>query len=181
MARIACRVFVLLALTLAGCAPGPRLGEVAASLPPPGSHARLFVYRDYDLSQDLQWVPVYVNGAEIGGVGPGHVLVCDLPPGLYTIAPRAEYLWPDQAKTVRVDAGQAIYAKVGSFWTTGSRAPSVRLAALRLSPGQLADSTVNPGPTLRPVFVVTLQDPAVGQRDAGAMWYAPCNAPYAPG
>ena len=83
-------VFLWLALALVACAPTPRLGEVAAKLPPPGKSARLFVYRDYDLGQSLQWAPVEVNGAEIGGVGPGHVIVCDLPPGVYPVAPRTE-------------------------------------------------------------------------------------------
>jgi hypothetical protein len=175
------RVLGLLVLALAGCAPPPRLAEVAAQLPPPGNAARLFVYRDYDLAQSLQAVPVYVNGSEIGGVAPGHVLVCSLPPGVYTLAPRADYLWPDQAKTVRVAAGQEIYAKVGSFWTTGSAAPPVTLAALRLPAKQLADSTLSPGPNLVPVFVLTLQNPAIGQSEVGALWYAPCNPPFAPG
>jgi hypothetical protein len=164
---------VLLALALAGCTPTPRLGEIAASLPPSGNNARLFVYRDYNLSQSLLWEPVYVNGAEIGGVGPGRVLVCDLPPGLYTIAPRAEHLWPDQAKTVRVAAGEAIYAKVGSFWMVGFGTRSFKLAA--------AGVPVNNGTILVPIFVVMLQDPAIGQREVGALWYAPCTPPYAPG
>jgi len=180
VARTGWRVLLLMALALAGCAPGERLGEVAATLPPPGSNGRLFVYRDLDLAQNQQWVRVTVNDTEIGGVGPGHVIVCDLPPGLYTIAPRTEYLWPDQAKTVRVAAGQTVYAKVGSAWTTGSRAAPVRLAALRPGAGQLADANQSPGPNLEPIFVVMLQDPAAGGRDTGALWYAPCNPPYAP-
>jgi hypothetical protein len=179
VARRGWRVLVLLALALASCAPTPRLSEITATLPPPGNHARLFVYREYDLGQSLLWEPVYVNGAEIGGVGPGHVLVCDLPPGLYTIAPRAEHLWPNQAKTVHVAAGQVVYAKVGSFWMGSGTRPS-KLAALH--PGdQLADMTASDGFTLYPVFVIMLEDPAVGQREVGALWYAPCNPPYAPG
>jgi len=167
---------VLLALVVAGCAPTPRLDEIAASLPPSGNNARLFVYRAYDLSQSLTWEPVYVNGTEIGGVGPGHVLVCDLPPGLYTIAPRAERLWPDQAKTVRVAAGEAVYAKVGSFWMVGFGTRPFKLAAL-----QMAGVTVNGGTNLVPIFVVMLQDPANGRHEVGTLWYAPCNPPYAPG
>ena len=181
MAKIGWRVFLLLALALAGCAPTPRLGEIAARLPPAGKNARLFVYRDYDLGQSLLWVPIEVNSAKIGGVGPGHVVVCDLPPGVYTIAPRAEYLWPDQAKTVRVEAGQAIYAKVGSLWTSGSGTRPVKLAALRAPADQMTDITASPGANVVPVFVIMLQDPAIGEREVGALWYAPCNPPYAPG
>jgi len=181
VARTGLRLFVLFALALAGCAPTPRLGEIAARLPPLGNHARLFVYRDYNLAQSLLWEPVYVNGAEIGGVGPGHVLVCDLSPGLYTIAPRAEQLWPDQAKTIRVAAGQAIYAKVGSFWKEGSGTRPFKLAALRPTAAQLADMTAGAGANIVPVFVIMLQDPVIGERDVGGLWYAPCNPPYAPG
>jgi len=181
VARIGWSVLVLLALALAGCARTPRLAEVSARLPALRNEARLFVYRDYNLAQSLQAVPVYVNGTEIGGVGPGDVLVCNLPPGDYTIAPRADHLWPDQAKTVRVAAGQAIYAKVGSFWSTASGPRPFRLAALRLDGNQLADTTVNPGPNLVPIFVVMLQNPATALSEVGALWYAPCNPPFAPG
>jgi hypothetical protein len=122
-----------------------------------------------------------VNGLEIGGVGPGQVLVCDLPPGTYTIAPRAEHLWPNQAKTVRVGVGQAIYANVGSFWMSSSRTPTFKLAALSGPGVQLADMTISPGSNLVPIFVVTLQNRAIAQGEVGAYWYKPCDPPYAPG
>lgn len=171
---------MLLALALVRCAPAPRFSEIAATLPPPGNDARLFIYRDYDLAQSLLAEPVYVNGAEIGGVGPGRVLVCDLPPGAYTIAPRAEHLWPDQAKTVRAAAGQAIYAKVGSFWMSASAPRPFEVAALRSPANRMADATIPNGTNLAPIFVIMMQDPGVGRREVGGLWYAPCDAPYAP-
>jgi hypothetical protein len=152
-------VLVVLAL-LAGCAAPPRFAEIAARLPPPDGHARLFVYRAYDLAQSLAWVPIFVNGAEIGGVGPGHVLLCDLPPGTYTIAARSQGLWPGQEKTVAARPGQQIYAEIGSF--------------------RSIDPTVSVGQVLTSTYVVMLKDTAAGSRDVAALWYAPCAAPYAP-
>jgi hypothetical protein len=151
------RISVLCALALVGCAAeGPRFDQVAASLPQSPGGARLLVYRDYDLAQSLAWVPIFVNGVELGGVGPGHVLVCDLPPGTYTTEARSEGLWPDQAKAVTVGAGQTVYAKIGSF------------------------RGVNPdthGQELISTYVVMLQDTATGRRDVGPLWYTPCEHP----
>lgn len=156
MAAAVRRIFVLFALMLAGCAAGPRQNESTARLPPPGANARLFVYRNYDLAQSLAWVPIFVNGTEIGGVGPGHVLVCDLPPGTYTIEPRSQGLWPEQAKTVSAGPGQTVYARIGSF--RGAN-PDTH--------GQQLIST----------YAVMLQDTTTGQRDVGSLWYTPCEHP----
>jgi hypothetical protein len=159
MAKLWQPLFAIIALVAAGCADHPRLAETAAQLSPPGNKARLFIYRDYDVAQSLAWVPIFLNGANSGGVGPGHVLVCDLSPGTYTIDPKSAGLYPDQAKTVTVAAGQDIYAKIGSF------------------------RTINPtsrNQSLMSTFVVTLEDTATGQGKVGPLWYTPCGAPYAP-
>src|SRR5262249_24923288 len=94
--------------------------------------------------------------------------------------PRAERLWPNQAKTVRAAAGQAIYGKVGSFWMSASRPPPFELAALYTRANQVIDVGDRSGVNLVPIFVMMMQDPAVGQREVGPLWYAPCNPPYAP-
>jgi hypothetical protein len=153
------RFVVLIAVLAAGCADQPRFAQISAQLPPPDGHARLFVYRAFDLGQSLEWVPVFVNGSTIGGVGPGRVLVCYLPPGTYTIAAKSEGLWPNQTKTVAVAAGQEIYAKVGSFRQIGP--------------------TDDTGGGFLSTFVIMLEDTAAGRQDVAQLWYAPCDAPFA--
>lgn len=153
------RLLMLLALALAGCggamdANAPRYDAVAAQLPLQEGKARLLLYRDYDLAQSLAWVPVKLNGSDIGGVGPGRVMVCDVPPGTYKLEAQSQGLWPGQDKTVSVAAGQLVYAKIGSFKTIDPD-----------TPGQHLIST----------FVVMLQDSASGRRDVGQLWYTPCQ------
>lgn len=161
MARALLRLLALnMALLMAGCADAPRLYQVSAQLPPLDGRARLFVYRIYNLSQSLEWVPVSVNRTGIGGVGPGHVLVCYLPPGTYTIDARSEGLWPNQTKTVAVAAGQDIYAEIGSF--------------RGLNP------TDSSGSGVLSTFVVMLRDTATGERAVAQLWYRPCREPFAP-
>jgi hypothetical protein len=153
------RFVVLIAVLAAGCADTPRFAQISAQLPPPDGHARLFVYREYDLGQSLEWVPVAVNGSGIGAVGPGHVLVCYLSPGTYTIAAKSQGLWPNQTKTVAAAAGQEIYAKVGSFREAGP--------------------TDDGSGGLLSTFVIMLEDTPAGRRDVAQLWYAPCEAPFA--
>ncbi|HZB90126.1 MAG TPA: hypothetical protein VE397_01715 [Stellaceae bacterium] len=161
MVRVPLRLFVLItALLTAGCADAPRFDQVSAQVPPVDGRARLFVYRTYDLSQSLQWVPVSVNGTGIGGVGPGHVVVCYLPPGTYTIDARSEGLWPDQAKTVAVAAGQDVYAEIGSF--------------------EGLDPTDESGAGMESTFVVMLEDTAAGRSAIAQLWYEPCQGLFAP-
>jgi hypothetical protein len=146
------RLVVLLVFALAGCAgQAPTFDDVAATLPPvPPGEVRVFVYRDFEPYQSLSWVPVFLNGNEIGAVGPGHVILRDVPPGTYRIEAKSEGLWPDQAKTVDALAGQAIYAKITSF--------------KGLNP------SVSSGATMT-TFVVTLMDPATARHEIGTLWY----------
>lgn len=145
------RLVLLLALVAAGCASLPTFDQASARLPPiPAGEARIFVYRDYEPYQSLSWVPVFFNRATIGAVGPGHVLMRDVPPGTYTIEPKSEGLWPDQAKSVRVAAGDTVYAKIESFnglEATGS------------------------SDELQTTFVAVLVDPIAARREIGPLWY----------
>jgi hypothetical protein len=149
--RISARLALLCGALLAACAPAPTYDQVSATLPAlaPGQ-ARIFVYRDFQPYQSLAWVPVFLNGTNIGAVGPGKVMQRDLPPGSYTIEAKSEELWPDQAKIVALAPGQTAYAKIESF--RGISSNSVEGADI-------------------PTFVIVLIDPAQARREIGGLWY----------
>ena len=146
------RVIALVLLALAACAgEQPTFDQVAARLPPASANtARIFVYREFQPYQSLEWVPVFLNGVTVGAVGPGKVILRDVAPGTFTIEAKSEGLWPEQVKTVAVQAGQTIYAKITSF--------------KGLNP------TVN-RPAELVAFVVVLMDPATAQREIGPLRY----------
>jgi uncharacterized protein DUF2846 len=157
------RLCVLLVVALAGCAgPSPIFDDIAATLPPLApDRARIFVYRDFEPYQSLSWVPVFLNGNQVGAVGPGHVILRDVPPGTYRIEAKSEGLWPNQTKTVTATAGQTIYAKITSF--------------KGLNP------TVSSGGIMT-TFVVTLMDPATARHEIATLWYtAKARRPAAAG
>lgn len=152
------RLLLLALLAAAGCAQQqPTFDQVSASLPPvPVNAARIFVYRAFEPYQSLSWVPIFFNGATVGAVGPGHVVMRDVPPGTYVIEPKSEGLWPEQAKTVTVGPGQTVYAKVESF--------------------KGLDPTANHREALLTTFVVVLMDTATGRREIGPLWYDAAQA-----
>lgn len=151
MMRTVVRQLLLLAVVLvAGCS-GERPPRVdQSSLPPiPAGMARLYVYRDFEPYQSLAYVPVFLNRADIGAVGPAKVLFRDVAPGTYTIEAKSEGLWPDQTKTVALGAGQTAYAKIESFHGL--------------------DPTAN-RPELQTTFVVVLIVPEIAARETGLLW-----------
>jgi hypothetical protein len=110
------RLLVLAGLLVAGCSGATPPPFEQSRVPPiPGGMARVYVYRAFEPYQSLAYVPVFLNRAEFGAVGPGKVRFSDLTPGTYTIEAKSEGLWPDQAKTVALGAGQTAYAKIESF------------------------------------------------------------------
>lgn len=149
--RVIARLFLLLALAAAGCAAPPTFEEIAGSLPPvlPGE-ARIFIYRNNEPSQSLSWVRVFFNGANVGAVGNGYVIMRDVPPGTYLISVASQGLFPNQDQVVTLGPGQAAYARIGSF--RGLNPTSSRTAPLT-------------------TFVVTLVDPLTAQREIGPLWY----------
>jgi hypothetical protein len=139
-----------LLLLISACASAPSFDEASATLAPlPAGEARLFIYRDFQPYQSLSWVPVFLNGRRAGAVGPGRVLVRDIPAGTYTIAALSQGLWPNQAKTVTVAPEQTVYAKIESF-------KSANPAGNRFA--------------LQTTFVVVLMDSATGRREIGPLW-----------
>jgi hypothetical protein len=148
----ATRLLALVLLALAACA-GDQLtfDQLGARLPsPPADTARIFVYRAFEPYQSLDWVPVFFNGATVGAVGPGKVILRDVAPGTYIIEAKSEGLWPEQAKTVAVTAGQTVYAKITSFKGLDPTADR---------PAELV------------TYVVVLMDPAAARREIGPLWY----------
>lgn len=135
----------LVLLALAGCAPAPSGPSVLEIFPPlPAGDGRIVVYRDVDIYQSLQWIPVTFNGRQVGAAGPGAVFFRDVAPGTYEIDVVSQTLWPDRAKTVKVGTGQTVYAKIEVF----------------RSPASSDTSEV-----VGPVFVVAIMAPAFARRE----------------
>lgn len=146
------RLVALVLLVLAACAGDqPTVDQVEARLPPPPANtARIFVYRAFEPYQSLEWVRVFFNGATVGAVGPGKVILRDVAPGTYTIEAKSEGLWPEQAKSVTVRPGDIVYAKITSF-------KGLNPTANR--PAELV------------TYVIVLMDPATAQREIGPLRY----------
>ncbi len=104
------RIMALVFLAPAACAGDqPTVDQLGARLPPaPANTARIFVYRDFQPYQSLEWVPVFFNGVTTAAVGPGKVILRYVAPGTYTIEAKSEGLWPEQAKTVSVRPGDTV-------------------------------------------------------------------------
>jgi hypothetical protein len=123
MMRTAMKLMVLLLLiAIGGCAPpGPPFASVAGALPPvPPGMARIFIYRSLEPYETLAQTTAYLNDAAVGVTEPGAVLYRDVAPGQYTIAVKSIGVYPDQFKTVTVEPGQVLYARVDSLrnWST---------------------------------------------------------------
>ena len=111
-----CRTMVLMlavVASLSGCAQPPRYDEVAGTLAPVAPNlARIYAYRGPGVYEGLAWVPILINGAQAGAVGPGQVIMRDVPPGTYIIAAATQGLYPGQDKVVPLAPGQTVYMKV---------------------------------------------------------------------
>jgi hypothetical protein len=151
---------LLLLAAIGACAQPLSYAQVAPSLtgPPPGM-ARLVVYRDFSY-QSPSWVPVFFNGARVSAVGPGYVMLRDVPPGTYDISVASQGLYPDQNKIVAAAPGQIFYAKI----------ETVR---------GLDPSANRPVPLT--TFVVVLVEPEIAQREIAPLWYTAQQTAGAPG
>jgi len=143
---------LLLGLALAACASqAPTFDQAEPTLLRPPGTARIIVYRDFEPYQSLSWDPVLFNGAAVGAVGPGHVIVRDVPPGTYSLEAKSDGLWPNQVKTVTVAPGQTVYAKITSF--------------KGLNPA------ISNTDAVLTTFVLDLIDPVIARREVGQLWY----------
>jgi hypothetical protein len=150
MRRVFRLVLVLLA-ALGACAAPPTYEQIAPTLPPLAPDmARIFIYRDYETYQSLAWVPVFLNGVRGGAVGPGYVMMRDVPPGTYDIAVASQGLYPNQDKVVVAAPGQTFYAKIETL--------------------RGLDPTADRAVPLT-TFVVVLVDPEAARREIGHLWY----------
>lgn len=145
------RLLLVLVAALGACAAPPTFEQIAPSLPPlPPDGARIFVYRDYETYQSLAWAPVFFNGVRIGAVGPGYVMMRNVPAGTYDIAAASQGLYPNQDKVVVAAPGQTFYAKIETL-------------------RGLDPTADRPVPLI--TFVVVLVDPETARREIAHLWY----------
>jgi uncharacterized protein DUF2846 len=145
------RLVLVVLAALGACAAPPTFEQIAPTLPPLAPNmARIFVYRDYETYEGLAWVPVFLNGIEVGAVGPGYVMMRDVPPGTYDIAVASQGLYPNQDKVVLAAPGQTFYAKIETV--------------------RGLDPTAN-RPVPLTTFVVVLVDPEIARREIAHLWY----------
>jgi hypothetical protein len=105
-----------LPIALIGCGAG---SQSKLALPPvPATKARLVFYREGNPYDGLVWTRVSLNGERIGASAPATVFYRDVAPGVYQIGVDSEKLYPDQVRTVAVDAGSTTFIKVVGlpFW-----------------------------------------------------------------
>lgn len=147
MMRKATCFYGLVMVVLAGCASAGSQADLAK--PIPAGEARIVVYRNDGIYESLDWVPVTLNGRQVGGAGPDSVFVRDVAPGPYRIDVIAQSLWPDTAKTVVAGAGETIYVKIATF----------------RNPSSNRSTTDSAGP----VFVPEVMEPAVARSEIGEL------------
>lgn len=110
----ACFVMLLL-FVLAGCVTeGPNFATEALPPIPPGQ-ARIFFYRWLEPYEALSMSKIYLNGNEVAVSQMGAVLYRDVAPGPYYVSVQSQGTYPDQFKTVVVNAGQTLYVRIESI------------------------------------------------------------------
>ena len=149
------RLLLVLLVALGACAQPPTFEQVAPTLQPlPPNMARILVYRDYETYDSLAWAPMFFNGVRAGAVGPGYVMMRDVPPGTYDIAVASQGLYPNQDKVVVAAPGQTFYAKIETL-------------------RGLDPSANRPVPLT--TYVVVLVDPEIARREITHLWYTAEN------
>jgi hypothetical protein len=126
MARRHRPLLFLLAALLAGCVQAPPFAAVAPLLPPLApNEARIYFYRDYEITESLSsWPRLYLNGGAVGAAVPGGVFYRDVPaPETYDIAVDTYGVYWYPFKAVALKPGDTLFAKVESLssWQSGRK------------------------------------------------------------
>lgn len=135
----------LIGLWLSGC--DAAWQQVSPPPPVASGRARIYVYRAPTVYDSTVWTAVLLNGTVIGVSAPGAAFYRDVAPGTYQVEPRSDNLYPDQAKTIAVKAGQTVFVKVQPVpnWNRTGR--------------QTTGNT----------FTVAIVDPAIGLYEIGSL------------
>jgi Protein of unknown function (DUF2846) len=89
-------------LALAGCATGPRLSEIEASIPPlPPDQGRIYFYRKAVFFGDGLRPPVMLNGEQVGKAVPDGFFFVDRPAGSYVVSTSTEV-----TRTMSIELGK---------------------------------------------------------------------------
>ena len=99
---------IMLAVSLTGCASGPRFSETQATLRPiPDGQGRVYFYRTQTMGVAVQ-PNIYLNGAKVGSCEPDGIFVKDLPLGKYEAVVGTEV---DHKLNFVVNSGEEKYVK----------------------------------------------------------------------
>lgn len=149
-------VSLLLLATIGGCAQPVRFADVAPPRagPAPGM-ARIVVYRNPSY-QSPTWVPVFFNGQRVSTVGPGYVMLRDVPPGTYNISVSSpgSGVHQNQNQVVAAAPGQTFYARIEAL-------RGVDPSASRAVP--------------LTTFVLMMIDPVTAQQEIAPLFYTTQN------
>ena len=99
----------LVAFLLGACASGPKMGEVASSIPLlKADEGRIYVYRSNSMLGAAIQPSVYLDGKEVGSSKPGGFFYVDAKPGSHEIATSTEV---EKKLSFTLERGQTRYVK----------------------------------------------------------------------
>lgn len=150
------RLVVVVMLAVAACTAQnnpdlPKFAAAEAALPPPApGTARLYFYRLLEPYEVRGGTTLFLNGAATGYLRNGAVTYRDVPAGTYVVAADSPGAFPNQFKTVAVQAGQTWYFQVQSLVSLSCNRPDCR----------------------GPVFVVAIVDPARARQEIAPLGFS---------
>jgi hypothetical protein len=98
-----------IALAVTGCATGPKMSEVASSIPPlKADEGRIYFYRSNSMVGAAIQPSIYLDGKVVGDSKPGGFFFVDAKPGSKTVSASTEV---EKKLTFTLDRGQTRYVK----------------------------------------------------------------------